>query len=520
LATAPAPLKILLVEDSELDAELLLYELAADGLNVVSERVETEADFVRALATFAPDAIVSDLAMPEFSGYRALEIARTNAVGTPFLFVSGTMGEEAAVEALRSGATDYVLKQNLARLASAVKRALAEAEDRRARTAVEAELMRAQRYESLALLASGLSHDLRNVLQPISMGVSMLVDDPREEIRKVGQLITDCTQRGLDIVASMLSFAKGSRASVHRVGVKSLIDGLAMLLRSSLGRNVQLHVASPEASLEIEGNHTELQQCLLNLCLNGAQAMPDGGELRMEADIVTLEDDFFEGDDVRAPGRYLRTRISDTGVGMSEDVRNRLFQPFFTTKEKGTGLGLLSCRRILTNHQGYLRLASEPGKGTTFSLYLPMRLSDELPATGEMAHGRGERVLVVIERESKMVMLRDIIESHKYTVISAENGAVAVQSLDAGGLPDVVLMDGQMNLTTGVLTASKLLDMDYSGPLILIAAPESREEIEHDLPPLPNIRFIGKPVDPDELLDVLAQELHRNAGAAKPPAQR
>jgi signal transduction histidine kinase len=514
LGTPPPPLKILLVEDSELDAELLLDELVADGLNVTSERVETEADFVRALETFAPHAIVSDLAMPEFSGYRALEIARTKAPSTPFLFVSGTMGEEAAV-ALRSGATDYVLKQNLARLASAVKRALAEAEDRRARAAIEAELMRAQRYESLALLASGLSHDLRNVLQPISMGVSLLRDDPREEIRKVGELITDCTQRGLDIVASMLSFAKGSRASVHRVGVKSLIDGLAMLLRSSLGRNVQLHVASPEASVEIEGNHTELQQCLLNLCLNGAQAMPDGGELRMEADLVTLEDDFFEGDDVRAPGRYLRARISDTGIGMAEDVQSRLFQPFFTTKEKGTGLGLLSCRRILANHQGYLRLTSEPGKGTTFSLYLPMRLNEVPPAPGESPQGRGERVLVVIERESsKMVLLRDILESHGYKVSAAENGAVAVQSLDTQGLPDVVLMDGRMNLMTGILTASKLLELDYRGPLILIAGMESREEIEHDLPPLPNIRFIDKPVEPDELLAVLAQELQQRDSTA------
>jgi CheY-like chemotaxis protein len=111
-----------------------------------------------------------------------------------------------------------------------------------------------------------------------------------------------------------------------------------------------------------------------------------------------------------------------------------------------------------------------------------------------------------------MVLLRDIIESHEYTVLPAENGTVAVQTLDTAGLPDVVLMDGQMNLTTGVLTASKLLDMDYRGPLILIAPVKNREAIEHDLPPLPNIRFIDKPVNPDELLAVLAEELQRAVG--------
>ncbi|HEU4662583.1 MAG TPA: response regulator, partial [Dokdonella sp.] len=227
MANAPAQLRVLLVEDSELDAELVLDQLRDDGLEPEWLRVEDEPSFVDALASFSPGIVISDLSMPAFSGYRALELARAAAPRVPFLFVSGTMGEEAAVEALRRGATDYVLKDNLARLASAVRRALDEAEQKRARDAAEAELLRVQRYESLALLASGLSHDLRNVLQPIAMGVAMLHDDPNEEIRKVGRLIGESTQRGLDIVASMLSFARGSRAAVHRIAIGSLVDGLA-----------------------------------------------------------------------------------------------------------------------------------------------------------------------------------------------------------------------------------------------------------------------------------------------------
>jgi signal transduction histidine kinase len=419
------------------------------------------------------------------------------------------MGEEAAVEALRGGATDYVLKDNLARLASAVRRALAEAEEKRARDAAEAELLRVQRYESLALLASGLSHDLRNVLQPISMGVSILRDDPNEEIRKVGRLIEESTQRGLDIVASMLSFARGSRAAVHRVSIGSLVDGLVMLLRGSLARDIELAVEGPGESIEIEGNATELQQCLLNLCLNGAQAMPNGGRLRVTAYPVVVDAAFFEPDEPVQPGNYLRIAVSDTGIGMTHEVRERLFKPFFTTKEKGTGLGLLSCKRILTNHGGVIRVESEPGKGSTFSLYLPMPLptADAAAGPAAAARGHGERVLVVIERESKLVMLHDIIESNGYAVSAADNGMVAIQSIEREGLPDVVLMDGRMTLMTGVMTASHLLEMDYRGPLILIAAGAERTSIEHDLPPLPRIRFIDRPVDPDQLLHVLAEEV-------------
>ena len=121
---------------------------------------------------------------------------------------------------------------------------------------------------------------------------------------------------------------------------------------------------------------------------------------------------------------------------------------------------------------------------------------------------------VVIERESKMILLRDIIETHGYVVSSAENGTVAMQSIEAEGLPDVVVMDAQMNLMTGVRTASKLLEMNFQGPMILIAG-ANRLAIEHDLPPLPNIRFIDKPVDPDQLLTVLAEETSAKAGKAR-----
>lgn len=503
------PIRILLVEDSDLDAELLLDELTRDGMAVASERVENEAGFLEALQRFAPDLILSDLSMPEFSGYRALELARQIAPRTPFVFVSGTMGEETAVEAVRGGATDYVLKHNLPRLASSVRRALAEARERLAREQAETDLLRAQRYESLALLASGLSHDLRNVLQPISMGVSLLKDDPRPEIRKIGELITDCTQRGLEIVASMLSFAKGSRAAVSRVSVRSLIERLTMLLRSSVASNIVLRIAVPEPSVELEGNQTELQQCLLNLCLNAAQAMPDGGELKLEVAISALDTGFFQSGEAAAPGSYLKISVIDSGTGMSEEVQRNLFKPFFTTKAKGTGLGLLSCQRILENHKGFARVMSEPGRGTLFSIYLPLPVTPVETMAPAIVQGLGERVLIVIERESKLTLLRDIVESNGYVVSPAENGSVALQSIERDGLPDVVVMDAQMDLKTGVRTASALLERNFAGPVLMIAGSD-RHLIEHDLPPLRRIRFIDRPVNPDQLLAVLAEETARS----------
>lgn len=506
MVDANAAVRILLVEDSELDAELILDQLALDGFVLTALRVESEATFVEAIETFAPDLVISDLSMPEFSGYRALEIARKRIPRTPFMFVSGTMGEDAAVEALRGGATDYVLKHNLVRFASAVRRALGDAQERIERDRVEQDLLRAQRYESLALLASGLSHDLRNVLQPISMGASMLADDPRDEVRKAAQLINDCTQRGLDIVASMLSFARGSNAARERVKVNVLLDALAMLLRGTIPRNVTLRVEIIDNAIEVDGNYTELQQCLLNLCLNAVQAMPDGGDLQVDVGCTDIDHSFFAAGETRAPGRYLKIDIKDSGVGMSDEVRSNLFTPFFTTKQSGTGLGLMSCRRILTNHQGFIRVASKPGDGTTFALYLPLQEA-EIPAakSRDAQVGHGEIVLIVIEEAGTLSMLRDSIEAHGYRVLAAQSGTAALQMLQSHGLPAIVVMEASMNLMTGVRTATALIDYKFHGPVIMIAKPGSVDR--DDLPPLQRLRFINKPVNQPELIETLAQEL-------------
>jgi len=508
---AEAPIRVLVVEDSELDAELVMDQLVGDGLVCDWRRVDAERDFVAAIDEAAPDVIISDLSMPDFSGYRALEIARERVPDTPFLFVSGTMGEEAAVEAVRSGATDYVLKHNMARLASSVRRAIREAAERTARSHAEKSLLRAQRYEGLALLASGLSHDLRNVLQPITMGASMLLELDDERAKKIGTLVQDCAERGLDIVTSMLTFARGARMTVERVKVRSLLEGLSLLLRGSTPRNVELALALPPDDLEIDGNYTELQQCLLNLCLNALQAMPDGGRLEIGAEPEELAPSFFLDEEVPTPGAYLRIAIRDTGVGMSDEIKANIFKAFFTTKKDGTGLGLLSCRRILDNHKSYIRVLTAPGKGTTFTLYFPLATAT---ATAEVVHeppqGAGQRVLIVMEKASTLSLVSDTLRSNGYTVSAAQSGTAALQAIEAYGLPDLVVVEEEMSLMTGVRTLSALLDRRYEGPVIMIVRAGGVAHVD-DLPPVRRIRIVEKPIESAALLEAVAAEIARNA---------
>jgi signal transduction histidine kinase len=502
-------IRVLQVEDSELDAELVLAELEADGIRHEARLVDDEAAYLVALDEFAPHIVLSDLSVPGFSGQRALELLRERDEDLPFIFVSATLGEEAAIEALRNGATDYILKQNPVRLASAVRRALVEAEARKANRRAETDLIRAQRFESLAMLAGGLSHDLRNLLQPLLLAGDSLrdyQDDPR--LMRLGNLVRDCGKRGLEMVHSMLSFARGARRA-ERVRVGTLMSAFGLLMQGSVPRSVVMELAIDDPELAFEGNHTELQQCLLNLCLNAIQAMPDGGNLRIEASQQRLAEDFFLPEEEPCAGHYLRISVIDSGPGMNQAVLEHLFEPFFTTKDAGTGLGLISCKRIVASHGGVMRVDSQPGTGTRFDLYIPL---DELEADVavlddlQSLEGAAERVLVVVEEAGQLSLLSDTLDAYGYQAHASQSGTAALQWIEAGGLPDLVLLDADMNLFTGVRTLAALVDQGYQGGVVLLARPDAPPDLQ-ELPPLDNLVLVDKPVETTALLRALRKAL-------------
>jgi len=502
--------RILQVEDNPLDAELVLGELDDDGIEYDVRLVEDEGAYTAALDDFAPDIVLSDLSLPTFSGERALQILRERRSDIPFIFISATLGEEAAIEALRNGATDYILKQNTVRLASAVRRALREADEQRARQRAELELIRAQRFESLALLAGGLSHDLRNLLQPLLLAGDTLedyADDPR--LARLGTLVRDCGRRGLEMVSSMLSFARGARRA-EQVKLGALLEALNLLLQGSVPRSVRMEVDVIDPDVSFEGNHTELQQCLLNLSLNAMQAMPDGGVLRIETDVVSLPSDFFAAEEESTAGRYLRLSVIDTGQGMPADVLQRLFEPFFTTKEAGTGLGLLSCKRIVASHGGLMRVRSTVGEGTEFHLYLPLKDDEgehlDPQIMDASLQGEAERVLVVVEEAVQLSLLVDTLDAYGYQAGASQSGTAALQWIEAHGVPDLVVMDADMNLFTGVRTLAALLEHGYSRAVLLLARPDAPPNLD-ELPQLDHLYVIDKPVQSRVLLRKVREAL-------------
>jgi CheY-like chemotaxis protein len=268
-----------------------------------------------------------------------------------------------------------------------------------------------------------------------------------------------------------------------------------------------------DPELSFEGNHTELQQCLLNLCLNAIQAMPNGGILRVVTSKVKLDEDFFLESEEAQTGEYARLSVTDTGQGMTEDVRKRLFEPFFTTKEGGTGLGLLSCRRIVYSHGGVMRVDSIPGDGTCFDLYIPLSRpvadASALVEGDAALHGNAEHVLLVVEEAGQLTLLTDTLDTWGYEVHASQSGTAALQWIEACGLPDLVVMDADMSLFTSERTLTALSQYGYrKGVLVLCRADDPADAPVFQVPG--RLRRLNKPMSTRDLLLAVRETLHKS----------
>lgn len=366
------PLRVLLVEDSEDDALLVLRELRREGYETCHDRVDTAEAMSAALDDQPWDIIISDYSMPSFSMPAALEMVKGKGLDLPFIIVSGAIGEEAAVSAMRAGARDYVMKGNLARLGPAVERELREAEMRHEHKQMEEDKQRmeqqlhvAGRLAAVGELAAGVAHELNNPLAAVQGFAQLLASrsDLDEVIREDIDTIYREAQRAARITQNLLSFARRHNPE------KSL-----MSMNDALAQSLDLHTYSMrvnniEVVIELDpdlpktmADFHQMQQVFVNIITNAEQAMTEAhnqGKLSVKTQTV---------------GRNIRISFADTGPGMPKENIDRIFDPFFTTKEvgKGTGLGLSICFGIVHEHGGRLYAKCKPGKGATFIIDMPI----------------------------------------------------------------------------------------------------------------------------------------------------
>src|SRR5712691_7685776 len=633
------PLQALILEDSKNDVELLLLYLRRTGFNVTHSVAENMKQFRAALMKKDFDVVLSDYTLPGGTGLDAGRELRGMGKDTPLLLVTGTLGEEAAVECIKHGVTDYILKDNLKRLPSALTRALAEkalrdkyaksqdalrvseacnrdlvensvygifrvttdrhfldanpallriigcgsaqelkdlnlardifrfpeqhsqfmeqcrqhgqvhgveaewrrrdggfvtvrlnlrqfsipghpealeiiAEDVTELRAMERQLRQAQKFEAIGQLAGGIAHDFNNVVGAILGWAELGFEQNRAtpQIADRFARIREQAERAAALTRELLAFARRQVLQPQAVDINAVTSGLVSFLDKVIARDIELKVITAAVDA-VKADPTQLEQVLMNLCLNARDAMPDGGRLLIETEMVELDDSYCRFYPYVVPGRYAVLSISDTGMGMDSETRERIFEPFFTTKErgKGTGMGLATAYGIVKQHGGFIHVYSEPGQGSLFRVYLPAleglvangaSVNAPTPAIVEM---RGwETILIADDHESIREMARQALMNLGYRVLSACDGEEALR-LCKREVPSLAILDMIMPKVGGAAVASKLTTLFNDLPIIFTSG--YSQDSENVSPAMAEARYLQKPYSPTTLGRVVREIL-------------
>ncbi len=325
---------------------------------------------------------------------------------------------------------------------------------------MEQKILQAQRIDSLGNMAGGIAHDFNNILTAILGSASIMRrrmrDDPRWS--KYVDLIETTSRRGAAITRQLTIFARKTNPRLDRVDLNGIIEQTLRLFEVGASKMIHVkYVPSPEPAM-VEGDEAQLQQAILNLCLNARDAMPDEGILIIACEPVEL-DEAQAAEITGGPGPYVRITVADSGVGMAPEVIPHIFEPFFTTKEpgKGTGLGLAVVYRVIKDHKGFIEVRSELHSGTVFTIHLPRIPGDRVPGTvrpgTEELVGGSERILLIEDEISVGEVGGDILRDLGYTVATARNGREAVEMMEAGDVTfDLVILDMNMPRLAGRAT--------------------------------------------------------------------
>ena len=381
------------------------------------------------------------------------------------------------------------------------------------RRKLEMQLRQAQKMESIGTLAGGVAHDFNNVLTTIMGYCSLIMMKGGDKHPYAGYVnqIMEAANRASTLTQSLLAFSRKQALEVKPVDINETIRGVEKLLRRIIGEDIELQTKLSEGGLVVVAGDGHISQLLMNLATNARDAMPDGGVLTIRTEQVHLSGD-FAGTREGREGTYAALEISDTGSGMDERTKDQIFDPFFTTKEvgKGTGLGLSVVYGIVNQDKGYVNVASEPGRGSTFTIYLP--LAEAFPAgeaSVERAHLQGGQEVILVAEDNAQVreIVTTTLRGFGYTVIEACDGADAIEKFnESKAAIDLLLLDVIMPKKNGreAYMAIKKVRPDvraifmsgYTGDIL------TRKGISRE-----GILMLSKPIVVEKLLRVIREVL-------------
>jgi two-component system, cell cycle sensor histidine kinase and response regulator CckA len=376
---------------------------------------------------------------------------------------------------------------------------------------LESQFLRAQRLESLGTLASGIAHDLNNVLTPILSVAQLLplrltnIDDRSQNLLKI---LESSAHRGADLIKQILSFAQGIEGNHLCIQPAHLLIDIQKIVQQTLPKLIDIDRDIPADLWTVMADMTQLHQVLMNLCINARDAMPHGGTLTIEAANRSIDKAFASQHLDAKIGDYVMISVSDTGTGIQPQLLHRIFDPFFTTKEigKGTGLGLSAVLGIIKSHGGFLDVQSQVNQGTQVHVYLPAANTPTSPIQNEpeLPLGQQQLILVVDDERAICELIKTTLETYNYRVLTADSGteAIGVYAEHCDAI-DSVLIDMMMPIMDGIATVTALHQINPNVPVVAMSGLSSVESIAQSNR-FGCRYFLAKPYTTRELLQVLA----------------
>jgi two-component system, cell cycle sensor histidine kinase and response regulator CckA len=374
---------------------------------------------------------------------------------------------------------------------------------------LEAQFLRAQRLESIGTLASGIAHDLNNVLAPILMTAQLLEAQVHDErSRRLLPILITNAKRGANLVKQVLSFTRGLEGERTILQLKHLIVEIKQIIKETFPKSIEVFSQIPQNLCTVSGDATQLHQVLMNLCVNARDAMPNGGTLNITAENLLVDENYAKMHIDAKVGSYVVITITDSGIGIKPEILDRIFEPFFTTKElgKGTGLGLSTVLGIIKSHGGFINVYSEQRRGTQFKVYLPAQQATETieEQEQELPEGNGELILIVDDEAAIRDVTKTSLESHNYKAITASDGIEAI-ALYAEHRDQIflVLTDMVMPSMDGLTTIRTLRKINPDVKIIAVSGLTSSDKVNiaYDM----GIKaFLSKPYTASQLLQTIS----------------
>jgi signal transduction histidine kinase len=451
-------LRLLVVEDEPDFVRLVRIMLSASGPAWQVESVGALQPALDRLTRPGIDAALLDLQLPDAVELEAVERVHEAAPHLPIVVMTAH-DRELGEEALRRGAEDYLLKDELnpALLTRSLQYSVFRKRAEREMLAKEEQLRHSQKLEAIGQLAGGVAHDFNNLLTAIrSYAELMLQKMPAgDPLRRNVNEINRATDRAAAVTHQLLAFSSKTVRQPRVLDPAEVLGSMGMLLERLIGEDVELLVHVPDGLGRVRLDPAHLEQVVVNLAVNARDAMPSGGRLTLELGNADLDALYAADHAELVPGPYVVLSVTDTGHGMDRETLRRVFEPFFTTKPagRGTGLGLSTVYGIVQQASGFVWVYSEPGRGSTFKVYLPRveEAPDAVPDTAPPGSARGTETLLLVEDEASVrVILRELLESFGYHVLDAANGVDAVRAAEEhAGTIDLLISDIVMPQMTG-----------------------------------------------------------------------